>query len=95
MDTARGRGAGDARTWVCRRDATITAPRAQIVETTSDGIPFLRPEAVLLYKAKAARPKDEADLARCLPLMNGEARQRLARALARTHPDHRWRAQLG
>ncbi len=81
---------GDQQTWVCRRDETITAPRAEIVDTTPDGIPFLRPEAVLFYKAKAARPKDEADLAACLPRMSETSRRWLADALARAHPDHPW-----
>ena len=84
---------GDEKTWMCRRDETITAPRAEIVDTTPDGIPFLRPEAVLLYKAKAARPKDEADLAACLPRMSETSRQWLADALARVHPNHPWIAR--
>lgn len=82
--------AGDETTWVCRRHESITAPRSEIVGTTPDGIPFLRPEAVLLYKAKAARPKDEADLASCLPRMSNTSRRWLADALAIAHPGHPW-----
>lgn len=85
---------GDENTWVCRRDESITAPRSEIVETTAEGIPFLRPEAVLLYKAKAARPKDEADLTSCLPRMDKASRKWLAQALARVHPGHPWLARL-
>ena len=86
---------GDAQTWVYRRDQSIRAPRAQMIDTTSDGIPFLRPEGVLLYKAKVARPKDEADLAACLPRMTDSSRQWLADALERVHPGHPWVARVG
>lgn len=81
---------GDAVTWVFRRDETIRAPRTRMIATTSDGIPFLRPEGVLLYKAKAAREKDEADFAALLPRLDAGARAWLAGALARAHPAHPW-----
>ncbi len=84
---------GDARTWVFRRDLTITAPRAQMIGTRN-GIPFLKPQAALLYKAKASRPKDEADFAVCLPALDDAARAWLATALTRVHPDHHWIAAL-
>ena len=86
---------GDEQTWVCRRHEAITARRAEIVDRTPDGIPFLRPEAVLLYKAKVARTKDEADLAACLPRMSDKSRHWLADALALAHPGHPWIARLG
>jgi hypothetical protein len=81
---------GDATTWVFRRNPAIAAPREAIVGRTADGIPFLRPEAALLFKAKAPRPKDEHDLAACLPRMGPPARAWLAGALARAHPGHPW-----
>lgn len=82
--------AGDAATWTCRRSERITAPRAEIVSRTADGVPYLRPEASLLYKAKGSRPKDEADLAVCLPRLNTEATQWLRDALELAHPGHPW-----
>ena len=36
------------------------------------GIPYLRPHAVLLFKAKDPRPKDEFDLAGSLPKLANE-----------------------
>jgi hypothetical protein len=85
---------GDADTWVFRRDESIRAPRAAMVGATPDGIPFLRPQGVLLYKAKDAREKDEADLAAVLPALDAPARAWLHAALARAHPGHRWLARL-
>ena len=53
--------------WVARRDETIRLPYAELIEHTADGIPYERPEVVLLFKAKHSRAKDEADLAAVLP----------------------------
>ena len=57
---------------------------------TSDGIPYLRPEIVLLTKAKHEREKDEADLAATLPTLDGRARAWLTDAIGLVHPGHRW-----
>ncbi|MCZ6870980.1 MAG: amino acid transporter [Gammaproteobacteria bacterium] len=84
---------GDEATWVYRRDESVRAPRQRMV-STRDGVSFLKPEAVLLYKAKATRPKDEADFAACLPLLDGEARHWLRTILTRLHPEHSWLSAL-
>jgi hypothetical protein len=84
---------GDEETWVYRRDESVRAPRQRMV-STRDGVPFMKPEAVLLYKAKAQRPKDEADFAACLPLLDVEARQWLREILIRLHPEHSWLSPL-
>jgi hypothetical protein len=84
---------GDRDTWVFRRDERITAPRRAVV-TTDAGIPHLRPEGVLLYKAKARRPKDEADFAACLPHLESAARRWLAEAIEKAHPGHAWLGRL-
>jgi hypothetical protein len=84
---------GDHSTWVFRRDERITAPRALMV-AERNGIPYLRPEGVLLYKAKAQRPKDEADFAACAQRLSPEARAWLREALGRAHPGHAWIAGL-
>jgi hypothetical protein len=50
---------------------------------------------VLLYKAKATRPKDEADLAAAAPLLTREQRDWLIEALREIHPGHAWIGALG
>jgi hypothetical protein len=82
--------------WVCRRDATIRLPYEQIIRRTADGIPYLIPEIVLLFKAKhSAEPKDQADFVGTLPLLDDGAVGWLWRALARIHPGHPWISALG
>jgi hypothetical protein len=80
----------DGTTWICRRNPTVRLPYRRVVRHTPTGVPYLAPEIVLLFKAKARRPKDEADLANLVPLLDGGQRDWLARALAATHPGHPW-----
>ena len=76
--------------WVARRDESIRLPYAELIEHTADGIPYERPEVVLLFKAKHARAKDEADLAAVLPRLSAERRALLADWIERAHPGHFW-----
>jgi hypothetical protein len=80
--------------WVARRDRSLRLPYDELIEHTPDGIPYARPEVVLLFKAKGARAKDEADLAAVLPLLSPERRALLARWIARVHPGHFWLSDL-
>jgi hypothetical protein len=80
----------DGDLWICRRDESIRLPYSQVVVRTASGIPYAVPEVVLLFKAKAARDKDRADLDLTLPLMGDERRRWLREALAQVHPDHEW-----
>jgi GNAT superfamily N-acetyltransferase len=82
--------AGDRDTWVCHRDARVRVAMNEAVARSDDGIPYLRPEFVLLGKAKHRRPKDEADLAAVLPRLTHGARRWLAEALELVHPGHPW-----
>ncbi|MBX3537565.1 MAG: amino acid transporter [Chelatococcus sp.] len=86
--------AGTPETWVYKRDPTIRLPRAEMVATTAEGIPYLKPSAVLLFKAKYRRPKDEADFARAMPLMPPAERAWLKGCLDRLHPGHEWALAL-
>ena len=92
LDVFREPAQGD--TWICRRDERIRLPYERVIARTAEGIPYARPEIVLLFKAKAARPKDEDDLTAVLPRLEPEARRWLVDALGVVHPGHRWIARL-
>lgn len=49
-----------AETWVYKRDPSITMPMQQALWERA-GVRYLCPELQLLHKAKAVRPKDQAD----------------------------------
>lgn len=84
----------DGDTWICRRDETIRLPYAEIIARTADGVPYLIPELVLLFKAKGVRPKDQTDFDHTVPLLSRERRGTLSGLLRRVHPGHAWLAAL-
>ncbi len=56
-----------------------------MIEWTDDGIPYGRPEIVLLFKAKyAVRDRDQADFEAVVPRLEPERRRWLAEALERS-----------
>lgn len=81
---------GDDTTWRFRRDPEISLPLADLVHVTGVGMPYCTPEVQLLYKAKRNRPKDDADLARCLHRLAPSQCRWLADAIARAQPGHAW-----
>ena len=81
---------GDTQTWVYRRAGELSAPRAWANGRSPAGIPFVAPQIVLLFKAKAMRDKDEADFALVAPKLSPEARAWLAAALRAIQPGHPW-----
>jgi hypothetical protein len=86
---------GDGATWICRRDERIRLPYGDVIARTADGIPYGRPEVVLLCKAKHAhRENDQADFEAAVPLLEPQARERLGEWLELVHPGHRWLAEL-
>jgi hypothetical protein len=93
LDVFREPADGD--TWIFRRDGRIRLPYGQVIARTGDGIPYARPEIVLLFKARHSdRPKDEADFSDTVPRLDPERRRWLADALALVHPGHRWLERL-
>jgi hypothetical protein len=84
----------DGDTWIYRRDGRIRLPYDDVIERTADGIPYGRPEIILLFKAKRVRPKDEADFAAVLPQLDASRREWLADALELTDPGHAWLERL-
>ncbi len=81
---------GDAQTWIYRRTGELNAPRTWASGRTAAGIPYVAPQIVLLFKAKAARDKDLADFALAAPRLAPDARDWLAGALRTLHPGHPW-----
>ncbi len=80
----------EGETWVFRRDPRVRLPTERVIAHTEDGIPYARPEIALLFKAKASRPKDDADFASALPLLDRGQRKWLAGSIALVHPGHHW-----
>ncbi|MCY1142430.1 hypothetical protein OWR29_30905 [Actinoplanes sp. Pm04-4] len=80
----------DGDVWISRRDASLRRPYGEIVRTDRDGIPYLSPEVVLLFKAKHRRPKDEQDYAAVAPRLTVSERDWLDSALRLVHPGHAW-----
>jgi hypothetical protein len=75
--------------WVFRRDARIRRPIERVF-LERDGVPFLAPEIVLLYKSKGMGAKDDADFRRALSGMDADQRSWLRDGLKLTKADHHW-----
>jgi Aminoglycoside-2''-adenylyltransferase len=85
----------DGDTWICRRDPSVRMPYDRLIEWTPYGIPYGRPEVILLYKARHAdRERDRVDFADVLPRLDAERRRWLATALEVVHPRHEWLGEL-
>src|SRR5262245_4422905 len=66
--------------WVSRRSAQIRGPR-NILLVNYYGIPCVRIEVQLLYKAHSMRPNDEIDFMACLSRLDSSAKQSLFEGL--------------
>ena len=84
----------DAKAWRFRREPTVSMPLSELGLRSELGIPILRPEVVLVYKAKSPRPKDEEDFIALLPALGDAQATWLGEALDRCHPGHPWRTGL-
>lgn len=85
----------DGNTWICRRDERIRLPYHDLIAYMEDGIPYLRPEVNLLFKAKwADLEKNQQHFAAVLPRLDESRRRWLADALSLVHPGHPWLAAL-
>jgi hypothetical protein len=87
--------------WRFRRDPTIVRAEERIRLRTADGIPYLAPELVLLFKSGsgggggAGRDRDHADFENVITRLEPERRAWLRWALTATAPDHPWLIALG
>jgi len=90
----------DAETWAYRREPSLICAARQAFLRSKDGLPFLAPELVLLFKSKNTssdkqkRPQDKKDFINVLPQLTTAQRSWLKRALGQTDPAHPWLASL-
>jgi hypothetical protein len=84
----------DGETWLCRRNQAIRVPYDNAVRFNDDAIPYMSPEIVLLFKAKATREKDQTDFEAVLPLLNERQVEWLRTNLRVVHPGHPWLSTL-
>jgi hypothetical protein len=84
----------DGGEWFSRHHPLVRGARDELM-TVYGGIPCIRVEVQLLYKARKPRPKDGQDFEACLPLMNSESRSWLRGSIRMLFPDgHPWLAHL-
>jgi len=76
--------------WLFKRDESIHMPVTQIGSVTEDGVPFLKPEIVLLFKAKNHLKKDQHDYQEVIPRLDADERKWLKDAVLTVHPGHVW-----
>lgn len=81
-------------TWRYRRNPDVTLPMADVWKRHETGIPYLTPEIVLLYKSKSPRARDTVDSRSVLPELNSTQRAWLHNAIAVSHPNSPWLADL-
>lgn len=84
--------------WHYRRDPRVTLPLNEARLWTPGGLPYLAPQAVLLFKAatgdRELRGKDAQDFERVRPTLGQEAVTWLRDALELIQPAHGWLARL-
>ncbi|WP_067429431.1 hypothetical protein [Nocardioides jensenii] len=80
--------------WTNKRIAGHTAPVEEVTWTAGDGIRYLLPEIVLVYKAALGRAKDDPDFEASLPVLTDPRRAWLRASLVQVAPDHHWLERL-
>ena len=80
--------------WSYRREPSIQRPFSAMIQRSPSGIPYLAPEIQLLYKARSARARDQADFELVGPRLGTPARTWLVDSLVRTEARHPWISAL-
>lgn len=80
----------DADNWLFRRNTRIKKPLSEIINFSKSGVPYLRPEIVLLYKAKLNGSKDNHDFNKAIIVMDDKQKKWLKDALNIHLPNHDW-----
>ena len=76
--------------WKFRRDLRISYPLNSVWSYSDTGIPYLKPEIVLLYKVKNTRDKDDQDFRTILGSLDNERKEWLWYAIQLHEPEHEW-----
>jgi hypothetical protein len=77
--------------WIYRRNGLVTCALDLIDATTVSGVPYLRPEVVLLYKSNRPQLERNAqDFETALPLLDAPSRAWLRSALRVLDARHPW-----
>jgi hypothetical protein len=86
--------AGDLN-WHSRRNSKVRLPLAEFGVLSDKGIPYVTPEVLIFYKAKAPRRIDEIDLDALLPILSLRQRMWVLDAIRATYgEEHPWLARL-
>lgn len=80
----------DEENWLFRRNTRIKKSLSGIINFSKSGIPYLRPEIVLLYKAKLIGSKDTHDFNEAIIVMDDGQKKWLKDALNIHLPNHDW-----
>jgi hypothetical protein len=80
--------------WTNKFLAGHVATVNEVTWVADNGIRYLLPEIVLVYKARLRRPKDEPDFEATLPILTAERRQWMRLALTSIAPGHHWLEKL-
>jgi len=80
--------------WTNRRLPNHVLPVTEATCVAADGIRYLSPEIVLLYKAALHRPKDDLDFEATLPTLSKGRRRWMREALSEVAPEHAWLDRL-
>ncbi|HEY2552614.1 MAG TPA: amino acid transporter [Streptosporangiaceae bacterium] len=80
----------DGARWVSRHSAALRRSASQIGAVSADGVPYLRPEIQLFYKAHKRRPKDELDFTAVIGVLDDDQRRWLSAAISLAYGPHPW-----
>jgi hypothetical protein len=80
--------------WRLSRRPRVSIALDRAAGPSAWGLPVLRPEALLFYKAEDTRPRDDADFQALLPLLDRRQAAWLRRAIERVQPGHAWLGTL-
>ncbi len=76
--------------WQYRRNISITLPTDELVLTSAQGMPYLAPQVVLLFKSKKVAERDQADFENTIDKLSLAQLNWLLSALQISYNSHPW-----